>query len=195
MPYPLLFATHNTHKVEEIKKFAPSEFHVSSLADLGWTTPIEETGQTLEANAWIKTHTLVEARKGNCFADDSGLEIEALDGQPGIFSARFAGEPVDANKNMDKVLRLMANENNRAAQFRTVIALYWEGKKYTFEGRVKGEILHERRGRGGFGYDPIFQPEGYCQSSARMQRNEKNKISHRGLAIKKLVIFLAAYQR
>ena len=190
MSYPLLFATHNAHKVEEIKKFAPSEFHISSLADKGWTTPIEETGQTLEANAWIKTHTLVDAWKGNCFADDSGLEIEALDGRPGVFSARFAGEPVDANRNMDKVLRLMANENNREARFRTVIALYWEGEKYTFEGQVEGKILREKRGNGGFGYDPIFVPQGYDKSFAELSPEIKNQIGHRGKALQEMTTFL-----
>lgn len=190
MSYPLLFATHNAHKVEEIKKFAPSEFHISSLADKGWTTPIEETGQTLEANAWIKTHTLVNAWKGNCFADDSGLEIVALDGQPGVFSARFAGEPVDSNRNIDKVLRLMANENNRKARFRTVIALYWEGEKYTFEGQVEGKILREKRGNGGFGYDPIFVPQGYDKSFAELSPKIKNQIGHRGKALQEMTTFL-----
>lgn len=186
----LLFATHNPHKAEEIKKFIPKEFKIKSLSDIDWTAPIEETGHTLEENAWIKVQALIDFGKENCFADDSGLEIEALGGQPGVYSARFAGATVNANENMDKVLRLMEGVSNRKAIFRTVIVLYWQGQKFLFEGCVHGTIIDEKRGVGGFGYDPIFVPEGYEKTFAELTPEIKNKIGHRGKALLKMVSHL-----
>lgn len=190
MKQSLLFATHNPNKVLEIKKFAPEEYRIKSLAEQGWTTPIEETGKTLEENAWIKTDTLVAALNCNCFADDSGLEIEALGGEPGVYSARFAGATATAEDNMEKVLKLLKGTSNRAACFRTVIALYWEGSRYTFEGKVRGHLLDEKRGSGGFGYDPLFVPAGYDQTFAELSPTIKNQIGHRGKALREMTLFL-----
>lgn len=186
----LVFATHNPNKVKEIKAFAPDTLDIKSLEDYQWTTPIPETGNTLEANAWIKANTVFDTLGLDCFADDSGLEIDALDGQPGVYSARFAGEPVDASKNMDKVLKLMEKHSARKAQFRTVIALHWKGERYTFEGFVRGSIGREKQGNGGFGYDPIFIPEGYDQTFAQLSPEIKNTIGHRGKALAKMNAFL-----
>ena len=186
----LVFATHNSNKVAEIKKFIHSNYSVQSLADIDWQTPIAETGSTLTENAWIKADTLYAAKKVNCFADDSGLEIDALNGQPGVYSARFSGVPVDAQRNIDKVLELMQGKTQRAAQFRTVIALYFQGEKHTFEGVVRGTLIDTKRGTGGFGYDPIFVPEGYAQTFAELPAATKNKIGHRGKALQQMVNFL-----
>ena len=187
---PLLFATHNPNKVAEIKKFINPEYSIQSLADIDWQTPIAETGNTLEENAWIKTDTLVGALGTDCFADDSGLEIETLDSQPGVYSARFSGLPVDAHRNIEKVLQLMTGKTQRQAQFRTVLALYYQGQKHTFEGIVRGKITTEKRGQGGFGYDPIFLPDGFTQTFAELSPETKNKIGHRGKALAKMIDFL-----
>ena len=190
MKHSLLFATHNPNKVLEIKKFAPQEYEIKSLTEQGWTTAIEETGKTLEENAWIKADTLVKALNCNCFADDSGLEIDALDGKPGVYSARFAGTTATAEDNMEKVLRLLDGSTNRKSRFRTVIALYWEGSRYTFEGKVEGHLLEEKKGSGGFGYDPIFVPTGYDKTFAELSPTIKNQIGHRGKALREMTLFL-----
>ena len=163
---------------------------LSSLEDIGFHNEIEETGETLEENALIKARFIYYKFNENCFADDTGLEVECLDGAPGVYSARFAGKQKNAEDNMEKLLDLLKNKPNRKAQFRTIIALIIDGKEYVFEGIVKGEILEKKRGNKGFGYDPVFLPEKYDQSFAELPFNEKNKISHRALALKKLNKFL-----
>ena len=191
----LVFATHNAHKLEEVQKLLPAEVHLQSLAALGHTTAIEETGATLSANAWIKADAIFSQYHTDCFADDTGLEVKALRGAPGVYSARYAGPQANAQANLQKLLRAMEGQSNREAQFRTVIALHFNGDRYTFEGVVKGQILEQPTGDGGFGYDPVFQPVGYRQSFAQLTLEEKNKISHRGLAMQKLAVFLLSQIR
>jgi len=185
----LIFATHNSNKVKEILPLIGDK-ELSSLEDIGFHNEIEETGKTLEENALIIVRFIYDKFNENCFADDTGLEVECLDGAPGVYSARFAGKQKNAEDNMDKLLDLLKNKPNRKAQFRTIIALIIDGKEYVFEGIVKGEILEKKRGNKGFGYDPVFLPEKYDQSFAELPFNEKNKISHRALALKKLNKFL-----
>jgi len=186
----LVFATNNAHKLEEARQILSAYVEVISLHDAGFDNDIEETGQTLEENASIKSTTVFSATGLNCFADDTGLEIEALDGRPGVVSARYAGPCHNFSANVDKVLDELKNETNRKALFRTAISLILDGKEYLFEGIVNGEIMHERSGNGGFGYDPVFRPEGYNQSFAELSAGEKNAISHRGRALEKMVEFL-----
>ena len=185
----LIFATHNSNKVKEILPLI-GDNELSSLEDIGFHNEIEETGETLEENALIKVRFIYDKFNENCFADDTGLEVECLDGAPGVYSARFAGKQKNAEDNIYKLLDLLKNKPNRKAQFRTIIALIIDGKEYVFEGIVKGEILEKKRGNKGFGYDPVFLPEEYDQSFAELPFNEKNKISHRTLALKKLNKFL-----
>lgn len=186
----LIFATHNAHKAEEINQLIRN-FDVKSLDDIDYIEDIEETGTTLQENALIKAHTVYEATGKACFADDTGLEVNALRGAPGVFSARYAGEDASFNDNMNKLLAALKGMKNRKAQFRTVIAYIDEdGKHHFFEGVVEGSILEDKRGEGGFGYDPIFQPTSYSQSFAQMSAREKNRISHRGRAVQKFVKFL-----
>ena len=185
----LIFATHNSNKVKEILPLV-GDNKLSSLDDLGFHDEIEETGKTLEENALIKARFVYDKFNENCFADDTGLEVECLEGAPGVYSARFAGNQKNAENNMDKLLDLLKNKTNRKAQFRTVIALIIDGEEHLFEGIVKGEILDKKKGDKGFGYDPVFLPDGYDQSFAELPINEKNKISHRALALKKLNKFL-----
>ncbi len=191
----LVFATNNVNKLKEVQEMLPNSIELLSLKDIHCFDEIDETETTLEGNARLKASYVTQKYGYHCFADDTGLEVESLDGKPGVYSARYAGEPSNSENNMQKLLQELNGKENRKAQFRTAICLQLDGKQFFFDGICKGEILTKKQGEKGFGYDPIFQPEGYCQSFARMQRNEKNKISHRGLAIKKLVIFLAAYQR
>lgn len=186
----LVFATNNKNKLDEIRQLLGSTINVLGLADLGCEEEIPETGETLKANALEKARYIYNKYKKNCFADDTGLEINALNNAPGVYSARYAGEEKSAEKNMEKVLAELKAETNRKARFRTVIALIIDGEEFFFEGEVKGQILTERHGDEGFGYDPIFKPDGYHQSFAEMEMSEKNKISHRGRAIQKLVDFL-----
>ena len=185
----LIFATHNSNKVKEILPLI-GDNELSSLEDIGFHNEIEETGKTLKKNALIKARFIYDKFNENCFADDTGLEVECLDGAPGVYSARFAGKQKNAEDNIYKLLDLLKNKPNRKAQFRTIIALIIDGKEYVFEGIVKGEILEKKRGNKGFGYDPVFLPEKYDQSFAELPFNEKNKISHRALALKKLNKFL-----
>ena len=186
----LIFASNNKHKLEEVKSALGAGFNVVSLSDIQCYDDIPEEQPTLEGNALQKAYYIYERYHKNCFSDDTGLEIEALDGRPGVYSARYAGEHCSFEDNIRKVLSEMDGIANRKACFRTVIALILDGKEYLFEGQVNGKILTERRGKEGFGYDPVFQPEGYNVSFAQMPLEEKNKISHRGRAVEKLVEFL-----
>lgn len=186
----LVFATNNAHKLEEIREILGEKFHIVSLKELGCQEDIPEEQDTLEGNALQKARYIRDKYKVNCFADDTGLEIEALGGEPGVYSARYAGDGHDSEANMRKVLDKMSGETNRRARFRTVIALLLEGQEHLFEGEVRGEILRERHGEGGFGYDPIFRPDGFAQSFAEMSLEDKNKISHRGRATEALRKFL-----
>lgn len=186
----LVFATNNDHKLAEVKKLLPEEIELNSLKDIGCCEDIPETGDTLEVNASQKSHFVYKRYSLDCFADDTGLEVEALGGEPGVYSARYAGEEKDAKLNMRKVLGKMKGVKNRRARFRTVISLLLNGEEVLFEGVVQGEILTEAQGDMGFGYDPIFKPDGYNISFAQMKLNEKNKISHRGLAIDQLIKYL-----
>lgn len=187
----LVFATNNKHKLEEINRILGSRFEIISLEDIGCRDDIPEDYETLQENALEKARYVKEHYGYDCFADDTGLEIEALGNRPGVYSARYAGLAKDSQANMLKVLGEMEGETNRRAQFRTVIALILEGKEYCFEGKVTGEILTQQQGKTGFGYDPIFRPEGYALSFAEMSMDEKNTISHRGRAVQKLADFLS----
>jgi XTP/dITP diphosphohydrolase len=186
----LVFATNNDHKLRELKEILSSEFELLSLNDIGCNDDIPETGTTLEVNAAQKSFYIWDKYGINCFADDTGLEIEALGNEPGVYSARYAGEGRSAADNMLKVLKLMKNKTNRNARFRCVISLIIDGDEKQFEGIVEGEILTEKHGESGFGYDPIFMPIGFNQSFAEMSADEKNQISHRGRAVMKLVEYL-----
>ena len=186
----LVFATNNKHKLEEIKAAVGENLRILSLADISCFEDIAETADTLEGNASIKSKYIYDKYGKNCFADDTGLEIEALGSKPGVYSARYAGPGHDHQKNMDKVLSEMKGTTGRKAQFRTVISLILDGNEVLFEGIVKGNILKEKHGDKGFGYDPIFQPDGYDTSFAEMDLCKKNKISHRGRAVRKLIDFL-----
>jgi XTP/dITP diphosphohydrolase len=187
----LIFATHNPHKLLEVQAVLPKRIDLLSLSDIHCTQEIPETANTLEGNAQLKADYVTRHYKMDCFADDTGLEIEALNGAPGVYSARYAGVENNAVANMQKVLSRLKGISNRKAQFRTVIALNLEGKQYQFEGVCKGEILTQKHGGHGFGYDPIFKPEGFDNSFAEMSLEEKSAISHRGRAIQKLVSFLS----
>ncbi len=186
----LVFATNNDHKLKEITQLMPMYFELLSLKDIGCSEDIPETGPTLEVNAAQKSFYIWEKYRMNCFADDTGLEIEALANEPGVYSARYAGEEKSASANMDMVLEKMAGITNRRARFRCVISLILEGMEIQFEGVVLGEILPQRAGEAGFGYDPIFRPEGYSKSFAQMSEIEKNSVSHRGRAAEKLIEYL-----
>ena len=185
----LVFATNNQNKLKEIK-LAVFNFEVVSLKDLDINEEIPETGNTLKANALQKAQYIHDKTGLDCFADDTGLEIESLDGKPGVYSARYAGAECDSEANMHKVLNELGDSEDRRAQFRTVVALIINGNEYFFEGKVEGEILKYRTGNDGFGYDPIFKPNGFNDSFAQMTIQQKNKISHRVLAIKQLINFL-----
>ncbi len=186
----LVLATNNPHKVEEIRNILGSSLSIKTLNELGFFEDIPENSPTLQGNASQKSHFLFDKFGCNCFADDTGLEVEALDGAPGIYSARYAGEAKDPEANMRKLLKELEGKESRKARFRTVISLIWEGQEYFFEGIVEGVILTEKRGEEGFGYDPIFQPDGYDRSFAQLTMQEKNEISHRGRAVQKLLQFL-----
>lgn len=186
----LVFATNNAHKLDEVRKILGGKFNVLSLKEIGCNDDIAETAETFEGNALIKARYIHDKYGYDCFADDSGLEIDALGGAPGVYSARYAGEAHDSEKNMAKVLGQLQGVENRAARFRTVIALILDGKEHLFEGEIAGRIIEERRGAGGFGYDPIFIPDGENRTFAEMDDAQKNGISHRARAVKKLVAFL-----
>ena len=187
----LVFATHNPNKLKEVQALLPASITLLSLDDIGCTEEIEETGTTLTENAYIKARHVRDRYGLNCFADDSGLEIDALDGAPGVISARYAGPQKDNEANILKVWSALANKTNKAAQFRTIIALCMGKEERDFEGIVRGELIHEKRGEKGFGYDPIFIPEGYTQTFAELGKDVKNKISHRARAMQAFVSYLA----
>ncbi len=186
----LIFATHNHHKLKEVQALFPTSIQLLSLTDIGCTQEIPETATTLEGNAKLKADYITKNYGYDCFADDTGLEVEALNGEPGVYSARYAGIENNPEDNMQKLLKNLQGKVNRKAQFRTVIALNLNEKQYLFEGVCKGEILTQKQGEKGFGYDPIFKPEGFVKSFAEMTLKEKSSISHRGRAMEKLVSFL-----
>lgn len=186
----LIFATNNKHKLTEIQSIVGSDFIIRSLGDIGCTEDIAETASTLEGNALLKAEYVFSKYGMDCFADDTGLEVEALDGRPGVFSARYATDGHDFEANIDKILFELEGISNRKARFRTVIALYLDGSVNYFEGIVNGEIIHARKGIEGFGYDPVFLPDGYELTFAEMPLSEKNKISHRARAVNKLINYL-----
>ena len=186
----LVFATNNRHKLDEILAILGDRIKLLSLKDIGCNEEIPEEQETLEENAAQKAFYIYNKFAYNCFADDTGLEIEALNGEPGVFSARYAGDEKSAEANMDKVLAGLFKINNRNARFRTVISLVIDGTETQFEGVVDGKILNEKRGKSGFGYDPIFQPTGFSETFAEMNLTDKNKISHRGRAVEKLIQYL-----
>ena len=186
----LVFATHNLHKLQEVSSLLPESIELLSLNDIGCKEEIHETGETLEDNAKIKADFVTSKYGYNCFADDTGLLVEALNGAPGVFSARYAGDQKDANDNIDKLLVDLKDKNNRAAKFKTVIVLNLNSGQKKFEGSVEGKILKARTGRKGFGYDPIFQPLGYDQTFAQLPLVIKNSISHRGKAMQALITYL-----
>lgn len=186
----IVFATNNKHKLDEVRKIANGKLHILSLSDINCHEDIEETGTTLEANALIKARYVKDNYGYDCFADDTGLEVEALEGLPGVYSSRYAGEACRPADNMNKLLTVLKDVDNRSARFRTVIALILKNDDYYFEGIINGMITLEERGKAGFGYDPIFQPKGYNQTFAELGDDIKNNISHRALAIIKLMKFL-----
>lgn len=185
----LVFATNNAHKLEEVQQMIGDQFILKSLSDIGCHDDIPETGVTFEENAKQKTDYLVARYAIDCFADDSGLEIDALNGEPGVYSARYSGSR-DMEQNIDLVLENLQGKTNRNARFKSVISLHLKGQQYFFEGTVEGKIIDKRTGTDGFGYDPIFIPDGYEMTFAEMTLADKNKISHRSRAIAKLVEFL-----
>ena len=191
MKRKLVFATNNAHKLEEVAAILGDQVELLSLNDIGCQTDIPETAETLEGNALLKSSYIYKNYHLDCFADDTGLEVEALNGAPGVYSARYAGgEGHDAQANMLKLLHELDGKENRKAQFRTAISLILDGKEYLFEGVITGAIIKDNRGDSGFGYDPVFMPEGYDRTFAELGNDIKNQISHRALAVQKLCEFL-----
>lgn len=187
----LVFATNNAHKLDEIRAILGDKIEVLSLKDINCDADIPETADTLEGNAALKAEYIYKNYGLDCFADDTGLEVEALGGAPGVYSARYAGgDGHDSEANMRKLLEELDGEQNRKAQFRTAICLIEQGEEHLFEGIVKGSIIEQKRGVSGFGYDPVFMPEGYEETFAEMGNAEKNKISHRARAVEKLCEYL-----
>lgn len=188
----IVFATNNPHKLEEARAILAGKLKVLSLSDIGCHDDIPETAETLEGNALIKARWVKDKYGYDCFADDTGLMVEALDGAPGVYSARFAGEHCSPADNIALLLEKLKGVKNRKAKFATVVALIFQGEEYLFEGEVKGEIAEENHGKAGFGYDPIFLPEESSLSFAEMAPEEKNRISHRGRAMSKLACFFSS---
>ncbi len=186
----LVFASNNKNKILEIQSMLPESIKILSLEDIGCIEDIPETAYTIEGNAILKANYVTQKYGFDCFADDTGLEVDSLDGEPGVFSARYAGEQRNADDNMNKLLDALSNKTIRKAQFKTVIALNLNGKQELFTGIVKGEITLEKTGNQGFGYDPIFQPEGFSETFAQLPLEMKNKIGHRGKATQLLIAFL-----
>ena len=186
----LVFASNNKNKIQEIQALVPKNIQIVSLEDIGCTEDIPETADTIEGNAILKANYVTEKYGYNCFADDTGLEVDALNGAPGVYSARYAGEQKDANDNMDKLLSELKDKSNRKANFKTVIALNFNGKQNLFTGIINGKIIEEKIGTNGFGYDPIFVADGYEKTFAELTMEEKSTISHRGIAVKELILFL-----
>ena len=186
----LVFASNNKNKIQEIQALVPNTIQIVSLEDIGCTEDIPETADTIEGNAILKANYVTEKYGYDCFADDTGLEVEALNGAPGVYSARYAGEQKDANDNMDKLLSELKDKSNRKANFKTVIALNLNGKQNLFTGIINGKIIEEKIGTNGFGYDPIFVADGFDKTFAELSMKEKSTISHRGIAVKELILFL-----
>tara|TARA_R110001632_G_scaffold4959_6_gene20353 strand:- start:5410 stop:6003 length:594 start_codon:yes stop_codon:yes gene_type:complete len=186
----LVFATHNPNKLKEVQQLVPNQIELINLETIGCTTDIPETADTLEGNAKLKADFITNNYQLSCFADDTGLLVNSLKGEPGVYSARYAGTQADSNANMDKLLTNLNSKKDRSAYFQTVIALNLNGKTYIFEGKIEGVITASKRGENGFGYDPIFQPNGYKETFAELPLTIKNKISHRALAFKKLITYL-----
>jgi XTP/dITP diphosphohydrolase len=186
----MVFATNNPHKFKEVKMILPEDFHLLSLRDIDCMDELPETGKTIVSNAYQKARYVHDKFGVDCFADDTGLEVAALNGRPGVYSARYAGERADSSDNIEKLLTEMKGVENRRAAFRTVIALLIGDKEYSFEGLVNGSITKKISGTKGFGYDPVFIPEGFTQTFSEMSDEEKNKLSHRGKAVGKLIEFL-----
>lgn len=191
----IIFATNNLHKISEIKKVIDSQFELISLEESGIREDIPENESTLEGNAIAKARYVYEKTACNVFADDTGLEVEALDNEPGVHSARYAGDHKNPEDNIDKLLDKLKDKNNRKARFRTIISLILDDEEYLFEGRVEGEIIFERKGNKGFGYDPVFKPENYDRTFAEMEMEEKNQTSHRARAVMKLSDFLSKVKK
>ena len=188
--FKLVFATSNKGKYNEVKKMMPRNIKLLSLNDLNFMGDIQETGKTLKQNAKIKSDFIFNNFGINCFADDSGLEIDSLNGLPGIYSARFAGKTCNSNDNIEKVWKLLRGYKNTNAKFKSILSLNIDGKTFFFEGKINGKIIFNKRGTNGFGYDSIFIPNGYNKTFAELNSVEKNEISHRSKALKKLIIFL-----
>lgn len=186
----LIFATHNAHKADEVKAIVGNLFEVKNLSDINFFNEIPETGNTFKENAFQKVKYLHDKLNCNCFADDSGLSVDALNGEPGIFSARYAGEPSNSQRNTEKLLDALKNISNRKAQFTCVIAVILDGQPHFFEGVIHGTITETPYGEGGFGYDPVFIPDGYDKTFAELPADIKNKISHRAIALEKFKQFL-----
>ncbi|MFY8066913.1 MAG: non-canonical purine NTP diphosphatase [Flavobacterium sp.] len=183
----LVFASNNKNKIQEIQALVPNTIQIVSLEEIGCFEDIPETAVTIEGNAILKANYVTEKYGYDCFADDTGLEVEALNGAPGVYSARYAGEQKDANDNMDKLLFKLKDKTNRKANFKTVIALNLKGKQNLFSGIIHGKIIEEKIGTNGFGYDPIFVADGYNKTFAELSMEEKSTISHRGIAVKQLI--------
>ncbi len=186
----IIFATNNKNKLRELQQILGNDFELLSLEDINCLEDIPENSPTIEENSFDKANYVYKKYKVNCFADDTGLEIESLDGRPGVYSARYASEEKDMNKNIEKILFELKNKKNRNARFKTVISLIINGNTHQFEGIIDGTITYKKQGNSGFGYDPVFLPNGYDTTFAEMQPELKNTISHRGIAVKKLVDYL-----
>ena len=186
----LVFASNNKNKIQEIQALVPNTIQIVSLEDIGCTEDIPETADTIEGNAILKANYITYNYGYDCFADDTGLEVDALNGAPGVYSARYAGEQKDANDNMDKLLSELKDKSNRKANFKTVIALNLNGKQNLFTGIINGKIIEEKIGINGFGYDPNFVADGFEKTFAELSMEEKSTISHRGIAVKELILFL-----
>ena len=186
----IVFATNNVNKLKEVRNIASGKYNILSLSDIGCHDDIPETADTLEGNAAIKARWIKDKYGYDCFADDTGLEVRALDGRPGVYSARYAGEPADSEKNISKLLGELDGKEDRRARFRTVVALIIGDELKEFEGKIEGKIIEERKGTGGFGYDKVFVPDGYDTTFAEMPSSEKNAISHRAIAVGLLMKYL-----
>lgn len=186
----LVFASNNKNKIKEIQLLVPNDIQILSLEEIGCVEEIPETADTIEENAILKANYVTQKYGYDCFADDSGLEVDALNGEPGVFSARYAGEPKNDDNNMDKLLSNLKDKINKKANFKTVICLNYKGNQQLFTGIINGKIIEEKIGNNGFGYDPIFVADGYLKTFAELSIEEKASISHRGIAVKKLIDFL-----
>jgi XTP/dITP diphosphohydrolase len=190
----LIFASHNENKVFEIATLVGNKYKILSLNDINFKEEIIENGSNLQENALIKARTIFNETGKNCFADDTGLLVKSLNNEPGVYSARYAGEQKNADDNMNLLLLNLNNKIDRQAKFTTIIALIMNGNEFIFEGELAGSIISEKKGSNGFGYDPIFKPNGYNNTLAQLDITEKNKISHRALAFKKMIDFLKVYK-